>query len=347
MSNKTNIQRDKNFWEPIYAPENDNSFRKWTVNDDELNTTSGKKNVWIDIADFIKLKKNIIENFTFTDIDFEGIVFKERLKFLKCKFISCSFRNSEWDSVKFTDCEFTRTSFSISKFTNCEFRKCKYKEIGISGNETKFDNVYIEPKKFINAAYTNTDEKVLFELKINPLYQIYRLENTKTAVARMLLQMKPIRNDIDTYATAKKIARTSEIFYYIKKNLYEIKINRFFCKINPLLKLMTNYIEFLFTYSIGWLSGWGLKVGRTLSIGFIVTLFFGAYYYFFTFKDNELIDCYLRSLEYWFLVGYTKYDFENVSIINQYIIFMNSLLGMFWFGTLLPVILEKLGKSDE
>lgn len=344
---KVNIQREKNFWEPIYQPEKDNVFEKWHINDKEINITTGKKNVWIDISDFSKISKKEILNFKFENIDFEGTLSGKDLRIKNCNFILCSFRNSNWSNIKFTNCNFTQTSFSLSTFKNCEFRNCNYSKIGISGNETKFDNVYIEPQNFINSAYTNTDKNVLKEFKRNLYYQKYRLENTKTIVARMLLQMKPIRNEIDIYAIAKKVARTTEIYYYMKKNIFNISTNKIFKKLFYIVKLVINIIELLFTLSIGWLSGWGLKIGRTILIGFIITIIFSLYYKIVIFNKLNYFNCYLRSLEYWFLVGYTKYSFDDIPMFNQIIIFMNSLFGMFWFGTLLPVILEKLGKSDE
>lgn len=342
---KTNRQRTSNYWEPIYKPEADNAFEYWQVKQHKLNDTTGKKNVWIKIDDF---QDSIyrVEDFTFENVDFEGTLNK-RLKFLRCKFINCSFRYTTWTHVKFNDCLFSRVSFTISKFNYCEFRDCKYEKIGLSGNETQFKDVFIEPDKFVKAAYTNTNENVLKENGTSVKYQKYRLEYSKSKFARMLLRMKPIRADIDSYSKAKMTARITENIFYIKKYYHDFTINTYVFKILPLLRFILSIIELVVTYLFGIASGWGLKFSRMFIVGLFLTLYFGIYYKLIFFYNQSFIECYLRSLEYWFFVGYTKYPFGKTLSDHQIIVFINSLLGIFWYSILIPVILEKLGKSDE
>jgi hypothetical protein len=346
---KTNWQRSKNYWEPIFKPEEDNKYEYWQVKEAKFNTTKWKKNIWIDISEFKEIDKKLkyrLNDFTFENVDFEGTIDK-KIKFENCTFISCSFRHTEWKNIKFYKCKFNQVSLSMSKFIYCEFRDCDFKKIGISGNETKFIDIYIRPKTFISAAYTNLDEYILKENSTDPLHQKYRLAYTKSKIARMLLRMKPIRADIDVYAEAKKTARMSESIYYIYRNYYNSVTNSFFNKFIPLLKLALSIVELIITYLFGKASGWGLKIGRTAVVGFLFISLFSLYYHLFGIDTNGYFYCFLRSLEYWFFIGYTKYPFKDLIFRDQIIIFFNSFLGMMWFGTLIPVILEKLGKSDE
>jgi hypothetical protein len=307
-----------------------------------------EKNLLYQIDDFGRLEAKHFVGFSFEKVDFMGEFNDEYLAFTDCQFTNCAFYKCTWKNVKFQKCVFNKTSFSIARFENCQFRDCTFEKISISGNEMKFFNTYIEPYKFISAAYTNIDPKVLKEQNVDPKHQAYRLEGTKSSAARMLLQMRPIRNKIDTFMEAKHIARKCESFSHIKKGYYDFQCrDSIWSGLRGLLSLPLYYIEYLFILAVGWLSGWGLKIGRTFLIGFLVTIGFAFYYNYFLFETDSFIKNYLKSLEYWFLFGYTKYDLKNVTFPNQLIIFLNSLLGLFWFGTILPVLLEKMGKDNE
>jgi len=281
MKRFENPQRSKNYWEVIYSPERDNCHDKWEISDEGMDTITGKKNVLIEISDFKNLKIKHIRDFSFNYVDFMGKLENTYLNFNNCNFVECSFYRSSWKNIKFQKCNFENTSFSITKFENCEFRECKFKDISISGNEMKFLNSYIEPYKFIKAAYTNLDSSILKEKNINPKYQLYRLEGTKSSAARMLLQMRPIKNDIDTFMDAKHIARKCESFHNIKKGFYQFSCKELKTKFKGLLSILLYFIEYLFISAIGWLSGWGLKAGRTLIIGLLCTIGFSFYYNFF------------------------------------------------------------------
>jgi hypothetical protein len=348
MEIKENPQRSNNFWETIYSPEVDHKYEKWNIADEKNNKVTGIIEVWVQINDIEKMEKGRFKGFKFERTDFIGELEKKHFVFTECQFIQCAFYKCVWKNVKFQKCSFEKTSFSISQFEDCEFRDCHFKEISISSNEMKLINVYIEPFKFISAAYTNLDVNTLREEGVDPEYQAYRLEGTKASVARMLLQMRPIRNNIDTFMEAKHIARRCESFHLIKKGFFDVtKGEDFKTKLKGLVKIPLYFIEYFIIFAIGWLSGWGLKIGRTFLIGFLCTICFSLYYNFFLFKSDSFIGNYLKSLEYWFLFGYTKYSMTNIPFLDQLIIFMNSFLGLFWFATVLPVLLEKMGKDNE
>ena len=97
----------------------------------------------------------------------------------------------------------------------------------------------------------------------------------------------------------------------------------------------------------GWLTGWGHKIGKTVFIGIIgITLFSFIYKYWF-FENDTYIQNLLKSCEYWFLVGYTKYTFNDLNICKQFIIFCNSFLGLLWYASLIPIIFNKMSKNDK
>ena len=347
MSQFTNPQRSSNFWEIIYSPNENNSYEKWEITDCDINTTIGKKNTWVDIGEFEKITTKHIKRFNFDHVDFKGEFKSSYMTFNECEFKSCSFYRSSWKNVKFRNCFFQETSFSISRFENCEFRDCKFKDISISGNEMKFINTYIEPHRFITAAKTNLDRKVLKQEDVKAEYQIFKLEKTKSTAARMLLKMKPIKNDIDTFMHAKRITRKSESFFLIKKNYHDVLFGSIMAKVFGLIRMALYFIEYLFIFAIGWLNGWGLKAGKSIVLGFLCTIVFSLYYYLHLFKHESFAICYLRELEYWFLFGYTMHDVSEISLIGKTVIFLNSLLGLFWFATILPVLIEKMGKENE
>ena len=155
-----NPQRNYNYWEPIFEP-GIYEFSNWDPSINE--NVTGIKEVSIDIANYQEYKN--LEGFNFEKIDFSGILNggTTKITFKKCIFDKCSFRNAVFENTKFTECIFSYTTFSLSEFKQCEFRKCTYKEIGISGNTTRFENIYIEPDIFLKNVFLYNNKRVLLE----------------------------------------------------------------------------------------------------------------------------------------------------------------------------------------
>ena len=74
---------------------------------------------------------------------------------------------------------------------------------------------------------------------------------------------------------------------------------------------------------------------------------FSFIYRYFVFENELYIQQLLKSFEYWFLIGYTKYKFDNLSISQQLVIFCNSFLGLLWYASLIPIIFNKMSKDDK
>lgn len=341
---KSNPQRTQNFWEPIYAPEKDNEFEQFEITEDEIRSGMGRKKKWISVADFERIESWKVKEFTFTEIDFEGNYGGQKLAFDDCVFEMCSFRNTRWENTKFRNCKFKLTTFSLAEFSQCEFRNCTYEKIGISGNETKFSEVFIEPSRFISAAYTNTDPNVLSENGTSPAYQKYRLEGTKAAVARALLNMQPIHRDIEALTSAKRIARMSEGRYRTRSAQIDFSTGS---RWRGAIRFASYFSEHLLVSMFGWLSGWGLKAGRLILIGLLMVSLFLGYYQISGFPTSSLIENLIRTMEYWFLFGYTKYDLQELPAHIHAVVFLNGFAGLVWFGTMLPVVLEKMSSGDE
>lgn len=76
-------------------------------------------------------------------------------------------------------------------------------------------------------------------------------------------------------------------------------------------------------------------------------MIFSFIYKYFIFESELYIQQLLKSFEYWFLIGYTKYSFSNLNIYQQLVIFFNSFLGLIWYASLIPIIFNKMSKDDK
>jgi hypothetical protein len=348
MKADKNPQRYKNYWEPIYNP-SINQFNIWNPDEKVLEQTTGIKEVSfnIEICKTLQLKR--LTDKTFENIDFKGELDggQRKFTFKNCRFNYCSFRETIFINIKFTNCKFNHTSFTFGKFVNCEFRDCSFTKIGISGNATYLENIYVNPIAFLRDFYLMKDKSVLKENNSNLLLQWFMLEKTRSNIARKLAEMQSIRRNIDFHINSIKTSRKYEILSWLKKSIYFLIKGSFFQKAQNLINLIYYALEYPTMMFFGWLSGWGNKIGKTLMIGLISLIILSKVNNYLIFQDDTFISSVLKTSEYWLLFGYTKYDFDKIPENIQWIIFGNSLLGMIWFAALIPIIINKLGKNDE
>jgi hypothetical protein len=348
MENVINPQRQRNFWEPIYEP-NIKIFDIWKATPDEIRHLKGIKRLIVNLSIIQDSNSSHLSEFLFEKVDFIGFLDGGQMKFTfrKCNFTKCSFRNTEFTNIKFTECIFDHTTFALGYFKNCEFRNCTYKQIGVSGNSMILEDCYLDPKLFLESLFLNKDLSVLKEKNTNLQYQKFQQTKTKAVIARRLTEMQPIKNDIEFHILSIKTARKYEILSSYSESYYFVTHGKFFDRFKNLFNLIYSMLEFPVIMTFGWLSGWGYKIGKTIFIGLIFISLFSFINYGLIFKCDTYSESVLKTFEYWLLFGYTKYDFNLIPHNFQWLIFVNSFLGMIWFAALIPIIINKLGKSNE
>lgn len=341
-------RRKTNYWEPIYDPVQQD-LTKQKISEEDFDNKTGWKNSIISLTSFLSAK-NKYQNYTFETIDFIDELIPEKTKtitFNNCVFKNVSFIGTIFENIKFQKCKFEKTTFSLSTFNNCEFRDCEYKDVGISGNTTIFNDCYIDSQKLLKNVFLNRDKELLKEKKTTLLYQNFRHVKTKSIIARKIMTMSPVRNDLSMLIRTISIARNYETKASILEEYYNLVIKSVFSKIPHLFSFIFFILEFMVINLFGWLTGWGHKIGKTAFIGISCIIIFSFIYKYYVFENELYIQQLLKSFEYWFLIGYTKYKFDDLSIPQQLVIFCNSFLGLLWYASLIPIIFNKMSKDDK
>jgi len=348
MKNEINPQRQKNYWEPIYEPDA-REYIEWQATGEDLRHTKGIKKLIVNLETIKESQFTHLSEFTFENIDFTGSLDGEQRKFTfrKCIFRKCSFRGAIFINIKFTACEFDYTTFALGYFRDCEFRNCTYNQIGVSGNSMTLENCYIDPELFLKNLYLNANSDVLDENHTSLQYQKFQQAKTKAVIARKLTEMQPIKNDIEFHILSIETARKHEVLAYFDESFYNLFYGKDKAKIKNLFNLIFSFLEYPIIMLFGWISGWGYKIGKTIFLGIFCISIFAIINNALIFQSDSISASLLKTLEYWLIFGYTKYDFTLIPKNFQWLIFLNSFLGMIWFAAIIPIIINKLGKSNE
>lgn len=310
LAKLTRTRRIKAWWEPTYAPDKANEF---TAGDWALP----------DLAAYMKLFrgddltqrvnsgeiKPIFQNIRFTGCDFTGEfqIGLRTIVFEKCEFNACDFGTSTWKGAKFTSCSFDECSVSQSTWIKSEFRRCRWSKIGMSGNETDFDQVFIEnPRSFLAAAYTRLDPEILIEKGRTRSFQATRLEETKATVARNIYNNHKVVGDENTFYEACR----GYIMQSCRANLCD-KIYHVFDKRNSRMRRLISAfaaVGAVSELSILWLFGtcnaWGRSVTRPLT-GLLAT-FFGFAVAYSWLLGLKAMDSVGRAIDVTTISGFTR-----------------------------------------
>ncbi|QCB46273.1 pentapeptide repeat-containing protein [Hydrogenophaga sp. PAMC20947] len=340
-------KRERSYWDPVYNPgkitsnfiefdwntQNFPSISKAVCHSDQLKTKVGQY-AW-----------HTIINTIFETCDFEGTFDFINLTFRNCTFKNCDFKTAIWNDVKFSQCTFDVASISTSKFIDCQFNQCAWKKIGISSNEMRFTKTIItNPHSFIRAASTNMDKDLLSQFSTSPDYQRYRLEGTKSKVARMLLTSIQDQGDDDAYFEAVKAHTTQALKAKISNQEFQRKQSKSVSR-----KLLHGGIEIALqleravTQISGSINGWGGKLGRAIVAGIILMSIFGIIYSI-TGTFQGIPQSILAAIEITLLVGYTKYASLTSSLPMQSLIAVNMLLGLWWYTIFVPTIINQVNR---
>lgn len=336
-------KRSKNFWEPVFNPTKPppTGVHDWDV--------SGKTGV----VDLLCRSKEVdarmaarsqtrwpVSSFDFTDCDFEGnfvnIVFKN------CNFVGCDFGSCSWKNAKFSNCVFVKCSLSVCTFEQSQFIDCKWDKIGISGTETKlFDTSISNPLEFISAAYTNVDPGVLAQNNGDAPYQLMRLEETKTKVARLILSNNERSSDDSTYYKSVEAYLRQIIKSKLSNCKYGIKKRARLWFNIPAFPIF--YAESLFLRISGSVNSWGASVVRPALVGVFIGALFTVWYRIFNITSSLEVAA-MKSFDVTLLFGYTKHAQSGSCFFEQISYAVNAFFGLWWYAIFVPTIINRISR---
>ncbi|CAN0622107.1 conserved membrane protein of unknown function [Burkholderia multivorans] len=336
-------KRSKNFWEPIFNPTKPPpvGIHDWDA--------SGKTGVTDLLCRSRELEVRMehrgqtrwpVNSFSFTDCDFEGkfvnVIFKN------CTFIGCDFGSCAWENAKFSNCIFKKCSLTVCTFAQSQFIGCEWDKIGISGTETKFfDTSVSNPLEFISAGYTNTDPGVLAQNNKDATYQLMRLEETKTKVARLILSNNERSGDDGTYYKSIEAYLRQIIKSKLSNCKYSIK-NRVKLWVN-IPALLIFYAESFFLRISGAVNNWGASVARPALVGIFIGFVFTFWYRYFGMTPSLKVAA-MKSFDVTLLFGYTKHAQIGNCFFEQISYAANAFFGLWWYAIFVPTIINRISR---
>lgn len=335
------------WWEPTYAPQLFNALSEgdWTLRDNaadrRLFTPDNFSN---QVA--AREKKRKFKKTRFTSCDFSGS-FRENAigaVFDECHFENCDFGTSTWEKVKFRKCNFERCSFSQSTWINAEFRECFWSEIGISGNETVFEEVFISnPSKFISAAFTNTDPDVVSERGINKKFQLLKLEQTKATVARSIFNCHKSTGDDASFYAAFSTYMSQYTIYRICEAKWQLRQEKFSNKPGWLVRYVDRKFEYLLNRFFGIVTAWGSSSFRPLVfLAATFLTFIGAYRII---GISNWRDAVSTSFDVTSIAGFTRSITSQSSDTVYVVACANLVISILFYSAFFSVAISKISRT--
>lgn len=264
------------WWEPTYNPA---AAKKFTMGDWVL----PDRGAFQKLFDAKALKELVLAgpaNLHFKNIDFKECDFfgdfseiDRDITFRNCTFDKCDFGLSTWSKAKFRSCKFIGCSLSQTRWANVEFRNSTWENVGLSGNETVFENVYVDdPENLIVNISTNISAASLAKGKTTKEYQLYRLEETKATVSRNIYNSHKIVGDEDAFYRACKIHLLQTCRGRQARHRYDLfrPNNSTVGRLRSLLFLGSSDLEAGLVWTFGTLTKWGGSILRPLVGLFLV-----------------------------------------------------------------------------
>lgn len=338
-----NDKRKNAYWDSIYtgSPSNLLGIHNW-----DFRTNKGPSRLIFEAeslktyATLKNLSRVSIRGITFQGCDFEGDFRGINITFDKCTFKHCDFGESYWLEAKFSGCTFDSCSLTVTEFESCLFYGCEWNKLTVSGTETKLNNTLVtNPSKFIAAAYTNTDPKVLEPKYKTASYQLMRLETTKVKIARVLHKSAEGHGDEEAYYDSIKTKINQSIKASNTEAIYNFRAKK--NRIQNALKFLVGHLEFAILNSSASINAWGRSIVRPTLLGLAIMLLFGACY------GSQLGNYYqglIQGFDITFLVGYTKYANSGISELTQALYALNAFLGLWWYAILVPTLINRLSR---
>ncbi|QRG79202.1 pentapeptide repeat-containing protein [Citrobacter sp. R56] len=361
------------YWESVYDTSVDlKRFKQVNIRDINTIRNNGDhlKNYVIDLdntdnkseAGKPNTKRIVIENAFFEICDFRGNNSGQKITFKNCEFKKVYFGHSELHDVNFDNCTFNESSFSLVKFYRCSFNElCRFKKISISGGKTNFDNSIISSGDLLSNAFKYATSEYCNTHSLNKEDQVYRMYLSQVKLARNILNSVSIIGDDDIYYNATKTLfklRLKERESKIKLSARNYRVaakkeNKFRNNISWLYKTTRSFLfpfEKIMLNCFGLINGWGSNFLRCMFFGGVIFSIFTIIYFI---QQNVLIatevpwskgllKSMIQSLDITFLAGYTKYSIANDPPGQQFLLLINMILGLFWYGVSLPTLINKI-----
>ncbi|HEF4840210.1 TPA: pentapeptide repeat-containing protein [Burkholderia vietnamiensis] len=336
-------KRSKNYWEPTFNP---TKAAPTGVYDWDASGATGVADLLCRSHELREKMKHRgqtrwpVSSFRFTDCDFEGGFVN--ITFKNCTFVGCDFGSSVWENAKFSNCVFKKCSLSMCTFKQSQFIECAWDKIGMSGTETKFfDTTLSNPVEFISAGYTNVDVDVLAQNNRDAAYQLMRLEETKTKVARLILSNNERSGDDVTYYKSVEAYLRQIIKSKISSCKYNIR-NRIKLWVNvPALPIF--YAESIFLRISGAINNWGASVARPAIVGILIGIVFMLWYRFYGMAPALKVAA-MKSFDVTLLFGYTKHAQNDSGFPEQVAYAINAFLGLWWYAIFVPTIINRISR---
>lgn len=289
-------------------------------------------------------KRYSVKEINFNSCDFFGDFSSIEIVFTKCRFSFVDFGGSVFKSAKFSECVFDACSLTLTEFHGCQFYGCTWNKITISGTETKFTETLItNPDKFIKAAYTNTDKGVLDRFGKSVSYQLMRLGNTKTKIARSIFVNSDSYGDEDAYYVGLKTYINTSTLSKVRECFYNARHGKNI--ISNAAKLIAHFLEYTIVNISASINSWGRSIVRPSFIGLAVMTGFGVYYGCGLEQPNILKGL-MQGFDITFLVGYTKHASTESPIERQAVYALNAFIGLWWYAILVPTVINRLSRKS-
>lgn len=345
--------RLKNYWDVTYDPNIKlEDFIKWSFVQliENGQNNSGPRKVAIDLT-LEELKdrsedpnNKYFKGYVFTECDVFGNNNGIRVTFKDCQFKKVCFGYATFKNIKFVDCKFVECSFSMASFESCQFNNCDFKKISYSGNETQFINTRIESGKFIHALYVNQDRDTCEQKNTTPEYQLFRSYGTKTKCSKVILNSLTTVPEDDLYYRAVEVHSKCKQQAKKKNHIYSLKTAGLVKKIGYCFLLIKVVIENFIINTSGLINGWGGSLFRCVSVGLSIMLGFTIIYALMS--GSGFIASFMKSIDITLLTGYTKYSLYKPcnEILEPYEIIhmINMVIGIWWYGILIPTLINKI-----
>ena len=342
-------RRTQSWWEPIFSagqawsPEPGD----WALPDEaalrKLLTAQALKGALTNGSGRTRFK-----DVRFKDCDLFGRFdqIERALIFDGCQFVGCDFGLTTWDRAKFKNCEFKRCSFSQSTWIRSEFRDCTWSEIGLSGNETVLDRVFISnPEEFIRSAYTNLDKDELHKRHVSAHFQRTRLEETKATVARNLYNSHRIIGDDETFYKACKAYLTQACISRQQDRLFTFnnKDETDYQRLKAGIGLAGADLEFGLVWVFGNLNSWGGSISKPLSglVG-VYALFSILYAWVCGFDGGDALG---KAFDITAIAGFTRAVAASDAGIFLYLAWLNLALSILFYTVLFSTAVSKISRT--
>ena len=339
-------RRVKAWWEPTHAPELVNRLRygNWALPE---NAAHEKLFTPRDFRSQAGARSSARSYFKarFTSCDFSGRFDQDAagISFTKCDFENCDFGTSTWGRVKFRECSFKRCSFSQSTWRGAEFRECHWEEIGFSGNETILHSVFISnPQMFIDAGYTNLDERVLTDRGVTRVFQLDRLQETKSTVARNIFNSHKTTGDDATFYKAFSTYSKQYGSFLQSSSLSNLRNAKGWRKIGHLPQVAISVAERRLNNAFGWITLWGSSATRPLLClcGELV-VFSSLYKLCFELSAYE---AFTNAFDITSIAGYTRAVTMGVTAYFFFAAALNLVTAILFYSAFFSVAFNKISR---